>query len=152
MRTNMWSRILVALCFFSFTAQATPPEAPEPGTRVAITLPQASGELPEPEKLVESLKTVDGKHIVQVKVHKTPEQQQATLDLWGGTVPQADIPQTLREAFPVLASADIQVSTLDEKDRPKLEGRGRLVRELGGEKGTVKKIVKIIKKEEAGKE
>jgi hypothetical protein len=150
MRTNMWTRILVALCFFSLTAQANPSDVPESGTRVAITLAVASGELPEPEKLVESLKTVDGKHIVQVKVHKTSEKQEVTLDLWGGTVPQADIPQTLRDAFPVLASADIQVSTLTE--RPKLEGRGRMVRELGGEKGTVKRVVKIIKKEEAGKE
>jgi hypothetical protein len=147
MRTNMWTRILVALSFFSLTAQASPSDLQEPGTRVAITLAQASGELPEPEKLVESLKTIDGKHIVQVQLRKSPDQQVVTLDLWGGTVPQADIPKTLRDAFPVLASADIQVSTLDEKDRPKLEGRGRLERELGGEKGTVKKVVKIIKKE-----
>jgi hypothetical protein len=147
MRTNMWTSILVALGLFSLTAQATPPDIQEPGTRVAITLAQASGELPEPEKLVESLKTVDGKHLVRVNLRKSADQQAVTLDLWGGTVPQADIPQTLRDAFPVLASADIQVSTLDEKDRPKLEGRGRLEREPGGEQGTVKKIVKIIKKE-----
>lgn len=150
MRANMWSRILVALCFFSFSVQASPPPSHEPGTRVAIRLPEASGELPDAEKMIEALKAAGGEEFqVRAMRRKTPEQQELTLDLWGNTVPQAEIPQSLRDAFPVLASADIQVSTLDPKDRPKGEGRGALERELRGEKGTVvKKVVKIIKKEE----
>jgi len=144
MRATMWSRVLVVLCFFSLSAQANPPPE-EPGTRVSVKLAESVGEVPEAEKLVQSLKSVGGEHRVRVQRHHKDGQQELTLDLWGGTVPPADIPQTLRDAFPVLASADIQVSTLDPKDRPKLEGRE--LRELRGEKGTVKKVVKIIKKE-----
>ncbi|KFA93296.1 hypothetical protein [Archangium violaceum] len=149
MRANPWSRILVALCFFSFTVQASPPSQ-ESGTRVAIHLSESSGELPDPEKVVESLMAVGGGEQRQVRVTRrnTSGQQELTVDLWGSTVPQADIPQSLRDAFPVLASADIQVSTLDPKDRPKPRGEGQLERELHGEKGkVVKKVVKIIKKE-----
>lgn len=149
MRANMWTRILVALCFFSFTVQASPPSQ-EPGTRVAIRLAEASGELPDAEKMIESLKAAGGEEFqVRAMRRQTPGQQELTLELWGATVPQSEIPQSLRDAFPVLASADIQVSTLDPKERPKGEGRGQLERELRGEKGTVvKKVVKIIKKEE----
>jgi hypothetical protein len=148
MRANPWSRILVVLCFFSFSVQASPPPQ-QPGTRVAIRLPEASGELPDPEKVVESLMAAGGgERQVRVTRRNTSGQQELTLDLWGDTVPQADIPQSLRDGFPVLASADIQVSTLDPKDRPTPRGEGRLERELHGEKGTVvKKVVKIIKKE-----
>ena len=98
---------------------------------------------------MESLEAVGGEHQVRVQRRQSPGQQELTLDLWGNTVPQADIPKTLRDTFPVLASADIQVSTLDEKDRPKLERDCALEKELRGEKGaTVKKVVKIIKKKE----
>lgn len=149
MRANPWSRILVALCFFSFTVQASPPSQ-ESGTRVAIHLPESSGELPDPEKLVESLMAVGGgERQVRVMRRNASGQQELTVDLWCSTVPQADIPQSLRDAFPVLASADIQVSTLEPKDRPKPPGEGQLERELHGENGTVvKKVVKIIKKKE----
>ncbi|MCY1081390.1 hypothetical protein [Archangium lansingense] len=150
MRANPWSRILVALCFFSFTVQASPPPSHESGTRVAIRLPEASGELPEPEKMVEPLMVDGGERQVRMMRRKSPGTQELTMELWGSTVPQVDIPQALRDAFPVLASADIQVSTLDPKDRPKPHGEGKLERELHGEKGTVvKKVVKIIKKEQA---
>lgn len=146
MRANMWSRVLVVLSFFSLTVQAAPPSTQETGTRVTVRLAEASGELPDPEKLVESLMAGGGgERQVRVIRQKSPGQQELTLDLWGDTVPQADIPKTLQDAFPVLASADIQVTTLDAKDRPKLDGELR--RELRGEKGTVKKMVKIIKKE-----
>jgi hypothetical protein len=148
MRANMWTRILAALCFFSFTVHASPPPQ-EPGTRVAIRLAESSGELPDPQKLVESLMAAGGEQRqVRVIRRDSSGQQELTMDLWGNTVPQADIPQSLRDGFPVLGSADIQVSTLDPKDRPKLEGRRELERELRDEKGTVvKKVVKIIKKE-----
>lgn len=149
MRANMWSRILVALCFFSFTVQADPP-AQESGTRVAIRLAESSGQLPDAEKMVESLMAAGGgERQVRVMRRDSSGQQDLTMDLWGATVPQTDIPQSLRDAFPVLATADIQVSTLDPKDRPKREGAGRLEKELRGEDGTVvKKVVKIVKKKE----
>ncbi|MFL5347126.1 MAG: hypothetical protein ACJ8AT_20265 [Hyalangium sp.] len=147
MRANMWSRVLVVLSFFSLSAQAAPPATHESGTRVTVKLAEASGQLPDPEKLVESLASVGGEHQVQVKRRQTAGQQELTVDLWGGTVPPADIPQTLREAFPVLASADIQVTSLDAKDRPKFEGMGELEQDAHGEHGVVKKVVKIIRKE-----
>jgi hypothetical protein len=147
MRAKMWSRVLVVLSFFSLTAQASPPVTHEPGTRVTIRLAEASGQLPDPEKMVDSLVSVGGEHQVQVKRRQTDGQQELTVDLWGGTVPQADMPQTLRDAFPVLASADIQVTSLDAKDRPKFEGLGELEKDGHGEHGVVKKVVKIIKKE-----
>jgi hypothetical protein len=143
----MWSRVLVVLSFFSLTVQASPPVTHEPGTRVTIRLAEASGQLPDPEKMVDSLVSVGGEHQVQVKRRQTDGQQELTVDLWGGTLPQADMPQTLRDAFPVLASADIQVTSLDAKDRPKFEGLGELEKDGHGEHGVVKKVVKIIKKE-----
>jgi hypothetical protein len=148
LRANMWSRVLVVLSFFSFTVQADPPVTHEPGTRVAIKLAEASGELPDPEKVVQSLEAVGGgERQVRVMRRNTEGQQELTVDLWGATVPQAEIPQTLRDAFPVLASADIQVSTLGPNDRPRpMEACDRELR-APGEKGTVKKVVKIIKKE-----
>lgn len=141
---SMWSRVLVVLSFVSLSAQASPPPE-EPGTKVSIKLAQASGTLPEPEQLVDSLKSVGGEHQVRLQRREKEGQQELTMELWGGTVPQADIPQTLRAAFPVLTAADIQVSSLDPKDRPKLNPSD--LQELRGEKGTVKKVVKIIKKE-----
>jgi hypothetical protein len=144
MRAYMWSRALVVLSLFSLSVQASPPAAEEPGTRVTIRLAEASGQLPEAEKVVQSIEAVGGEHQILVKRRVMDGQQELTMDLWGATVPHADIPQTLQEAFPVLASADIQVSSIDPKDRPK---PGELIRERRGEKGTVKKVVKIIKKE-----
>jgi hypothetical protein len=147
MRAAPWSRVLVALSFFALTARADPPVTHESGTRVTVKLAETSGQLPDPEKLVESLNTVGGEHQVRVQRRKSPGQEELTVDLWGNTVPPADIPQTLRDTFPELASADIQVSTLDAKDRPKPEVDCSLEKELHGEKGTVKKVVRIIKKE-----
>lgn len=144
MRANMWSRALVVLSFFSLSVQASPPAAEEPGTRVIVRLAEASGQLPEAEKVVQSIEAIGGEHQVLVKRRDVEGQQELAVELWGATVPHADIPQTLREAFPVLATADIQVSSIDPKDRPKL---GELIRERRGEKGTVKRVVKIIKKE-----
>jgi hypothetical protein len=142
----MWSRALVVLSFFSLSVQASSPATEEPGTRVTIRLAVASGELPEAEKVVESLKAAGGEHQIQVRRRQTTDQQELAMDLWGATVPPADIPQTLRDGFPVLASAEIQVASIDPKDRPKF-GKDCDVKELRGEKGTVKKVVKIIKKE-----
>jgi hypothetical protein len=144
LRANMWSRVLVVLSLFSFTVQAEPPET---GTRVALTLAETSGQLPEGEKLIESLKAAGGEHQVRVIRRKESGQQELTMDLWGNFMPQAEIPQALRDAFPVLSSADIQVSTLEVKDRPRPREACDLERGAPGEKGTVKKVVKILKKE-----
>jgi hypothetical protein len=146
MRANMWSRVLVVLSFLSLSVQASPPATEEPGTRVTIRLAVASGQLPETETMVAALKAAGGEHQVQVRRRQTPEQQELTVDLWGAAVPLADIPQTLREGFPVLASAEIQATALDPKDRPKLD-KDCGVKEARGERCTVKKVVKIIKKE-----
>ncbi len=146
MRANMWSRALVVLSFFSLSVQASPPAPQEPGTRVTVRLAVANGQLPDAEKVVESLEAAGGEHQVQVRRRQTTDQQDLTVDLWGATLPQADIPQALREAFPVLASAEIEVASIDPKDRPKFEKDCDL-KEPHGEKGTVKKVVKIIKKE-----
>lgn len=146
MRAQMWSRALVVLSFFSLSVQASPPATQEPGTRVTIQLAVASGQLPDAEKLVESLVATGGEHQIQVRRQQTADQQALTVDLWGATVPPADIPQTLREAFPVLGSAGIEVASIDPKDRPKFEKDCDL-KEHHGEKGTVKKVVKIIRKE-----
>ncbi|HYI02883.1 hypothetical protein [Hyalangium sp.] len=134
MRATLWSRVLVVLSFFSLSVQASASESQEPGTRVLVRLTEANGQLPDTEKMVQSLVTVGGRHEVRVKRRHAEGQQELTVDLWGGTVPQADISQALRDAFPVLAAADIQVSTLDPQDRPDIRER-------------VKKVVKIIKKE-----
>jgi hypothetical protein len=152
MRANMWSRVLVVLSLFSFTVRAEPPVTHEPGTRVTVKLAVSSGELPEPEKLVKSLEAVGGEHLVRVQRHKSTEQDELTLDLWGNFVPQADIPQTLRETFPALAKADIQVTTLDPNDRPNMRRLRALEKELDGEPGTGKRVIKIIKKEEKKEE
>jgi hypothetical protein len=146
MRAHMWSRALVVLSFFSLSVQASPPADPEPGTRVTIQLAVASGQLPDAEKLVESLVAAGGKHQIQVRRQQTADQQALTMDLWGATVPPADIPQALREAFPVLASAGIEVASIDPKDRPKFD-KDCDRREANGEKCTVKKVVKVIRKE-----
>ncbi|WP_224248449.1 hypothetical protein [Hyalangium gracile] len=76
MRANMWSRVLVVLSFFSLSVQASPPDAQEPGTRVIVRLAEASGELPDAEKMVESLVSVGGKHQIQVKRHVKAGQQE----------------------------------------------------------------------------
>jgi hypothetical protein len=142
----MWSRALVVLSFFSLSVQASPPATQEPGTRVTIQLALASGQLPDAEKLVESLVAAGGEHQIRVRRQQTTDEQALTVDLWGATVPPADIPQTLREAFPVLASAGIEVASIDPKDRPKAE-KDCEMKEHHGEQGTVKKVVKIIRKE-----
>lgn len=144
MRANMWSRVLITLGFFSLSAQAAPPPSPEPGTRVTVRLTAANAHLPDPEKLVESVVAVGGEHEVRVKRLQSPGQEEVTLELWGSTLPQADIPATLRNSFPELASADIQVTPLDPGERPPHEGP------LGpgipdGSGGARKKVVKIIR-------
>jgi hypothetical protein len=142
MRVKMWSRPLLWVGLLSLGLYAEPAAAAEEegGTQVSVKLPAGSGELPEGEKLVEALLAAGGKHVVKATRQKSPEQDHVTLQLWGPTVPAADIPKTLRDAFPVLARADIQVSALAASERPKVEEALR----RGGD-GT-RKVRKIIKK------
>ena len=142
MRVKMWSRPLLWVGLLSFGLYAQPAAAAEEegGTQVSVKLPTGSGELPEGEKMVEALLATGGKHVVKATRKKSPEQDHFTLQLRAPTVPAADIPKTLRDAFPVLARADIQVSALAASERPRVEEA------LRGEDGT-RKVRKIIKKQ-----
>jgi hypothetical protein len=142
MSVKMWSRSLLCVGLLSLGLYAVPAAAAEEGgTQVSVKLPAASGQLPEPEKLVESLLATGGQHTVKVTHQKTDGQSDLTLKVWGPTVPAAEIPKTLRDAFPVLAKADIQVSALAASERPNLE------QELRGTGDGTRKVRKIVKKE-----
>jgi len=143
MRVKMWSRPLLWVGLLSTGLYALPAAAAEEeaGTQVSVKLSKASGELPDPEKVVESLLAAGGEHQVKVTRQKGPESEDLTLKLWGPTVPAADIPQTLREAFPVLARADIQVSEAPASEKPKVD---EALRQGDG----TRKVRKVIKKVE----
>jgi hypothetical protein len=49
---------------------ALPAAAQEPGTRVSIRMAEASGPLPRPDRVAQSLEAVGGEHQVRVKVQK----------------------------------------------------------------------------------
>ena len=107
MRVKMWGRPLLCVGLLSLGLLALPAAAAgrgdgrrHPGGGEAA---HGSGELPDAEKLVESVMAGGGKHQVKVKRTTSAEQQDLTLQLWGPIVPAADIPRTLREGFPVLA-------------------------------------------------
>ena len=140
-----WSRPLLTVGLLSLSLLALPAAAAdeagsEEGTLVNVKLPAGGGELPDPEKVVESLLAKGGKHIVKVERRKDDAQDVMSLKIWGPMVPASDIQGTLREAFPVLARADIQVSAVPASEKPKLEEGVR-----GGD-GT-RRVKKVIKKE-----
>lgn len=143
MRVKMWSRPMLCVGLLSLGLYAVPAAAAdeEAGTQVSVKLAAGSGQLPEPQKLVESLLAKGGEHTVKVTHQKTDGQSDLTLKVWGPTVPAAEIPKTLRDAFPVLAKADIQVSALAAGERPNLE------QELRGSGDGTRKVRKIVKKE-----
>jgi hypothetical protein len=143
MRVKMWSRPLLSAGLLLLGMYAPPALAADEGTQVLVTLPADSGELPEHEKLVQAVKAAGGEHQVKVMHKKSAEQHVITMQVWGNTIPAADIPRTLREGFPVLAKADIQVSALDASQRPNFE---ELERE-GLRSTDGKKVKRIIKKE-----
>lgn len=120
-------------------ALGAPAAMAEDGVRVEIRLPTQT-EL-EAQKVVESLVTLGGEKQVKVTRQKSTDGDRMTLDLWGGTVPQTEIPSTLKQAFPALATATITVSTLPESERPALEREGD---------GTRKRIIirKQVEKEQ----
>ncbi len=117
--------------------------AEEPtGTKVVVRLPESNGQMPEAEKLVKSLEAV-GPGTREARVLRRNEQgkTEIILELWGHFAPAAEIPRTLRDAFPVLAGATIDVSALAAADRPKLDPN-EAPEGSKGKRVIVKKIVK----------
>ena len=141
MSLTQWSRA-VALSLFALAAPALAAE--EGGAKVVIKL--ASGEMPEPQKVVAALEAVGDTGEKQVKVQKTksPAGQELTLELWGPFVPAAEAAAALRAAFPALASADIQASALTE--RPAVDELRDGVRTVLPD-GRVKVEKKVIKQQ-----
>ncbi len=139
MCVKMWSRPLLTVGLLSLSLLALPAAAAEDaggeaGTLVSVKMP-AGGELPDPQEVVESLLAKGGKHVVKVERRKDDAQDAMSVKIWGPMVPASEVQGTLREAFPVLASADIQVSSVPASEKPKVE-EGR-----DGER-RVKKIIK----------
>jgi hypothetical protein len=134
MRLRLVAASLMALSF--------PALAADDGTRVFIQLPKERGELPDAEKMVESLVVLGGgERRVRVKQLVKETVAEVTLDLWAPTPPAQEIPGLLRESFPVLATAEIQVSTLEASSRPKHdESEGEPT--VKGPDGKVRKIIK----------
>jgi hypothetical protein len=113
MSLTKWSRALVLSLF----ALAAPALAADTGTKVSIKL--ASGELPEGQQVIKALEAAGtGERNVKVMVQKSDAGKEMTLELWGAFTPAAEIPSTLRAAFPQLASADIQTSELTGAPEP----------------------------------
>lgn len=134
----------MSMAVVAVAVSGTEARAQDTGTRVTIQLAQAAGELPEPEKLVQAVTAVSGERQVRLMVKNAEGTHQLTLDLWGAVVPAADIPRTLREAFPVLAQATIETSTLDASQKPSVELRDAEVQTSGdGTRRIVKKRVVV---------
>jgi hypothetical protein len=141
MNSNRW---VVLSCLSLVCAPAL---AEETGTRVTVTLTQAQGELPDPEKMVQALNPLGGgERQVMVKRKGTETGAEVSLDLWGPTLPASEIPGALRAAFPVLKPAQIDVATLDASSRPKLEDAPRGTTETTTVQGADGKVRRIIKK------
>jgi hypothetical protein len=110
------------------------------GVKVTITLASADGKLPQPEKMVHALEVVgDGNRQVMIRLDEADKATTTTLELWGRWAPNTEIPQLLRQAEPVLAKAEIAVSTLDPSLKPKIT-----VPEGGDDLPHGKRIVKKV--------
>ncbi len=125
----------------------SPALADEAGTRVTVSLAKSQGELPDPEKLVQAVSPLGaGERQVVVKRKATDAGGEVSMDLWGRTLTASEIPGALRAAFPVLKTAQIQVSVLDPASRPTLDP----LPEAGAEVTTTTtpdgKVRKVIKK------
>lgn len=132
----------MALWLVGGTAQAE-----ETGTRVTIQLAQSAGTMPDAEKLVQSVTAVSGERQVRVMRKDVEGASNVQLDLWGAVLPAAEIPGALRDAFPVLAQATIQTSTLDASQRPTMELReGEEGTSADGNRRIIKKKVVIEEK------
>ena len=111
----------IAIAVIAATVPGLSALAEDTGTRVSIRLADGKGALPQTQKVVEALEALGGDHLVRATVQKGEGQEELTLELWGNWVPDPQIPQTLREGFPGLSAAEIQVSSLDTPSRPKLD-------------------------------
>lgn len=116
--------------------------AEELGTKVSIRA--AKGSLPDPQQVVEALESPGGEHQVRATLRNLEGQEELTLELWGSWMPNTKIPDALREGFPGLFSAEIQVTSLDAAERPKLDPDDAL--EVTKDVNHKKKIVKRIEK------
>jgi hypothetical protein len=95
---------------------------------------------PDAEKIVEALEAVGGEHQVIANLRQGSGQDELTLDLWGNWLAGSQIPQALRDGFPELATAEINVSSLDAASRPKLESMK--LDDTGGKKKVIRKMRK----------
>jgi hypothetical protein len=120
----------------SLPAWAEPPPPP-PATAQQVTITLSQGELPDPEALVQALERPGGRHEVRVRVRKTDQARELTLELWGNTGEDAQVERTLQDAFPALGSATIEVSRIDAAPPKVMDGE----RSGDGEKVIIKKQV-----------
>jgi hypothetical protein len=125
---------MTALCGFSVLADET-------GTKVSIRA--ASETLPDAQKVVDALLARGDEHLVRATRHKSQEQEELTLELWGSWMPSAQIQGALRDGFPALAAAEIQVSPLDSSAKPKLDPADL---DQAHDGKVMKKIIKRIEK------
>jgi hypothetical protein len=145
-RAPLLARLLARLLAVGLLSTALPAAAADgEGTRVVVRLAESAGALPEGRKVVQSLTGVNGGE-VQVKVLQKKRDGQAELvvELWGNTVPAPDVPAALRQAFPVLAAADIQVSALPADARPQPGDLEGCEQQASAEGRKVKCVVKKV--------
>lgn len=133
----MQIRSWVAVLAVAFSSAALADDAS--GTRVTIKAANTV-QLPQADKLADAVMAVGGGER-QVMVQKKQAESDTTLqlDLWGAVTPASEIASTLREAFPVLKDATIDVTTLDASQRPQLPPDER---PADGKKRIIKKVIK----------
>jgi hypothetical protein len=90
--------------------------AADTGIRVVIRVP-ADVQVPDVEALLTRIAPQGHQGGLQVFAHKKAQNgiDETQLDLWGPTLPQAEIEGALRAGFPALSGAEIVVSTVTEK-------------------------------------
>jgi hypothetical protein len=123
---------------------ASAARAEDSGLKVTVTLAAADGKLPAPEKMVHALEAVGGERQVLARLEKGEKSSTATFELWGHWAPSAEVATLLRQAQPVLAKADIQVTTLDASQKHTFDDKD--VEEMqtpadGHGKRVVKKVI-----------
>ena len=89
--------------------------ADDAGIRVVIRVP-ADVQVPDVEALLTRIAPPPHEGL-QIFAHKKAQNgiDETQIDLWGKTLPQAEIEGALRAGFPALSGAEIVVSTVTEK-------------------------------------